>query len=141
MMITRTIKFTSLVVLALALLSCTFGPRPTQSTAPVIEGMLLDAGFVRNQVDTPEKMERVRAEVQRKVISVEEDGQTYYIYADADFCRCLYVGDETAFNRFEDMMYRKNLERNSCIDDRLRSTQAEPWREFGGLGSLCGDRP
>ena len=105
-----------------------------------MEGMLLEAGFVRNPADTPEKMARIREEIQRKVIPVQDEEQTYYIYADADFCQCLYVGDEPAFRRFEDLMYRKNLERNSCIDDRLRSTQAEPWREFGGLSGLCGDR-
>ena len=86
-------------------------------------------------------MERIQSEVQRKVIPVQEEGQTYYLYADADLCQCLYVGNESAFRRFEELIYMKNLERNSCIDDRLRSTQTEPWREFGELGGLCSDRP
>jgi hypothetical protein len=106
-----------------------------------MEWMLLEAGFVRNPADTPDKMARIRKEVQRKVIPVQDEDKTYYIYADADFCECLYVGNESAFRRFEVLMHRENLERNSCIDDRLRSTQLEPWREFGELGGLCGDRP
>lgn len=137
----RYLKFATLLILCLSLLSCTFGPKPTRSTPPNLEGMLLDAGFVRNPADSPEKMARIRSEVQRKVIPVEEEGQTYYLYADADFCQCLYVGDESAFNRFEDLMYKRDMERSFCIDDRLRRAQTEPWREFGELGGLCGDRP
>ena len=134
-------KICLLLLVSISLLSCTFGPKPTRSTPSNLEGMLLDAGFVSNPADTPEKMARIRSEVQRKVIPVQEDGQIYYLYADADFCQCLYVGDESAFGRFEGLMNMERIERNTCIDDRLRSTQAEPWREFGELGSLCSDRP
>lgn len=141
MTIIRFIKTTSLLILSLSLLSCTFGPKPVVSTSRNIEGLLQEAGFVRNPADTPEKMERIRSEVQRKVIPVQEEGQTYYLYADADFCQCLYVGDDSAFSRFEGLINMGKIERNTCIDDRLRSSQAEPWREFGALGGLCGDRP
>jgi hypothetical protein len=136
----RCLKIASLLVCTLAFLSCTFGPKPVTPGSRNIEGLLLDAGFVRNLADSPEKLERMRSEVQRKVIPVQEEGQTYYLYADADICQCLYVGTESAFHRFEDLMYRANLERNTCIDDRLRSTQAEPWREFGALSNMCGER-
>jgi hypothetical protein len=137
----RDIKVTSLIILSLFILACSTGGQPVLSGGPDIEGLLVQAGFVKNPADTPEKLARVRAEVQRKVVPVREVGQVYYIYADADFCRCLYVGDEPAFRRFEDLMRMENLQRNSCIDDRLRSTQAEPWREFGTLGDLCRGRP
>jgi len=137
----RITTIASFLLITLTLISCTFGPKPVVSTSRNIEGLLLDAGFVRNPADTPEKMARIRSEVQRKVIPVQEDGQIYYLYADADFCQCLYVGDESAFGRFEGLMNMERIERNTCIDDRLRSTQAEPWREFGELGSLCSDRP
>ena len=132
--------FASLLIVSLFSASCTFGPKPAPSNGRNIEGLLQEAGFVNNPADTPEKMERVRSEVQRKVIPVQEEGKPYYLYADADFCQCLYVGDEKAFNRFEELIYLKKFERNSCIDDRLRSTQTEPWREFGALGSLCSGR-
>jgi len=131
----------SIILFSFVILSCTFGPKPAPSRSVSMEEMLLEAGFVRNSADTPEKLARIRKEIQRKVIPVQDDEETFYIYADADFCQCLYVGDEPAFRRFEGLMYRRNLERNSCIDDRLRSSQAEPWREFGGLGSFCNDRP
>jgi hypothetical protein len=134
-------KMCFLLAISLAVLSCTFGPKPAPSGNVSMEGMLLEAGFVKNTADTPEKMARIRDEVQRKVVPVQAEDQTYYIYADADFCQCLYVGKESAFRRFEDLVRMENLKRSSCIDDRLRSNQEEPWRAFGDLGGLCSDRP
>ena len=134
-------KVSLLLIISLALLSCTFGPKPEPAHGPSIENMLLDAGFVKNPIDTPEKMERAQAEVQRKVIPYQDVEQIYYIYVDVDLCQCLYVGNESAFRRFEESMYQKDIKRSTCIDQRMRSTQAEPWREFGGLDGLCSDRP
>lgn len=131
----------SIILFSLVILSCTFGPKYTQPGSRNLEGLLLEAGFVRNPADTPEKKARIKGEVQRRVIPVEEGSEVYYIYADADFCSCLYVGDESAFRRFEDLLQMENLQRNSCIDERLRRTQVEPWREFGELGELCRERP
>lgn len=136
----RFTRIASLLIVSLIAVSCSFGPKPVVSSNRTIEGLLLEAGFVRNPADSPKKMERIMTEVQRKVIPVREEGQTYYLYADADFCRCLYVGNERAFNRFEELVYQRDIQRSSCIDDRLRSTQTEPWREFGRLGDLCSDR-
>ena len=127
--------------ISFSLLACATGSQPALSRDDDIEVLLSEAGFVRHMADSPEKMERIMSEVQRKVIPVqEEEGQIYYLYADAVFCRCLYVGDEKAFDLFERMLRRRDLERNSCIDDRLRSAQTEPWREFGELGQLCRER-
>lgn len=127
-----------LSLLPLACATVTTLQGPSQGT---VESALVEAGFVRHEADTPQRMGRIRSEVQRRVVPVEEDGKTYYIYADADFCRCLYVGDEAAFARFEDLIRKRDIERSSCIDDRLRSVQSEPWREFGSLGDLCRGTP
>jgi len=133
-------RIASLLIISFFVASCSFGPKPVLSRNQNIEGLLSEAGFVKNPADSPEKMERIRAEIQRKVIPVQEEGQIYYLYADVDFCRCLYVGNESAFHRFEDLIYLRDIERSSCIDDRLRSVQEEPWREFGELSRLCRER-
>jgi len=140
MTIIRIIKITSLLIFSFTLLSCTSGPEPVVSSGRNIEGLLSEAGFVRNLADSPEKMERIRSEIQRKVIPVQEGRKIYYLYADADFCRCLYVGDEDAFNRFETLLKLQNIKRSTCVDDRLRTVQREPWREFGELSRLCRER-
>ena len=83
-----------LLTASLALISCATGSQPAVSRGPDIEGMLLEAGFARNPIDSPEKMERAQVEVQRKVIPYEDLGQIYYVYVDVDLCQCLYVAHQ-----------------------------------------------
>jgi len=131
MTIIRIIKISSFLILSLALHSCAIGSKPAVSRGPNIEVLLLEAGFVRNRIDSPEKMKRAQAEVQRKVIPYQDVEQIYYIYVDVDLCQCVYIGSESTFRRFEELMYQKNVQRNTYIDDHLRSIQDEPWRDFG----------
>ena len=137
----RLAKACFLLIVSLSLLSCATGTQQGVNRGDDMERLLSEAGFVKYPADTPEKLDRLMSEVQRRVIPVQEEEQTYYLYADAIFCRCLYIGDDAALNNFERFIDRRNMERNSCIDDRMRSVQEEPWREFGELGELCGDRP
>jgi len=118
----------SLLILSLSVLSCATGNQSVSSSSGDIERLLLEAGFLRKPIDSPEKMERARIEVQRKVIPYQDLEGVYYIYVDVDLCRCVYTGNESAFNRFEELMFLKNVERNRHIDNRLRSNQDEPWR-------------
>ena len=119
----------SLLILPLSILSCATGNQPISSSSGDIEMLLLEAGFLRKPIDSPEKMERARAEVQRKVIPYQGLEGIYYIYVDVDLCQCVYTGNESAFSRFEELVYLKNVERNRYIDNRLRSIQDEPWRD------------
>jgi hypothetical protein len=119
----------SLLILPLSILSCATGNQPVSSSSGDIEMLLLEAGFLRKPIDSPEKMERARAEVQRKVIPYQGLEGIYYIYVDVDLCQCVYTGNESAFSRFEELVYLKNVERNRYIDNRLRSIQDEPWRD------------
>jgi len=120
---------TSLLILSLSVLSCATGNQSVSSSSGDIERLLLEAGFLRKPIDSPEKMERARIEVQRKVIPYQDLEGIYYIYVDVDLCQCWYTGNESAFSRFEELMYLKNVERNRYIDNRLRSIQEEPWRD------------
>ena len=140
MPIIRIIKITSMLILLFAFISCSSGPQPAVPNNSNTERLLSDAGFVRHSADTMERMERIRSSVQRKVFPVEEEGEMYYLYADAEFCRCLYVGDDAAFSRFEELLRTRNIERSFCIDDRMRRIQEEPWRDFGELSRLCRER-
>jgi len=120
----------SLLILSLSILSCATGNQPVSSSSGDIEGLLLEAGFLRKPIDSPEKMERARAEVQRKVIPYQDLERIHYIYVDVDLCQCVYVGNESAFSRFQELMYLKNVERNRYIDNRMRNIQDEPWRDL-----------
>ena len=103
-----------------------------------MEEILSAAGFRRTEADTAEKLRSIGDFPQRILFSQVENDQNYYVYADAQGCRCLYVGDEINYSNFEQIIRQRGAERSQCIDDRLNNSQTEQWRTFGSLESLCG---
>jgi hypothetical protein len=80
-----------------------------KSNAQDTQQMLAAAGFKMKLADTPEKLAHLKTLTQRKVVPHEQDGKPVYIYADAEFCRCLYAGDEEAYDRYEKMVVSENV--------------------------------
>jgi len=64
---------------------------------------LEDAGFVMRRADTPEKLARLQLLPPRKFVSRTGASGRYYLYADPDDCRCVFVGRATAYQAFRDM--------------------------------------
>ena len=65
------------------------------------ERMLAAAGFQMKLADTPERMKKLAAMKQRKFIKVPYgDGTVRYVWADAEFCKCIYAGTEAAYGRY-----------------------------------------
>ncbi|CAB1079527.1 hypothetical protein D1AOALGA4SA_7237 [Olavius algarvensis Delta 1 endosymbiont] len=93
-------------VLSIALAGCA---SIEKSNATDAQQMLAAAGFKMKLADTPEKLAHLKTLTQRKVVPHDKDGKPVYIYADAEFCRCLYAGDEDAYDRYEKMVVRENV--------------------------------
>ena len=61
----------------------------TQTT----EQLLAAAGFEKKVADTPAKLAHLGTLTPaRKLVTHRRDGQLYYVYADPEVCKCLYVG-------------------------------------------------
>ena len=54
---------------------------------------LEDMGFIMRPANTPEQMERLRLLPARKFVARAKDGSRYYLYADPDYCQCVFVGN------------------------------------------------
>jgi hypothetical protein len=78
------------------------------------ERMLAAAGFEQKLADTPEKKAHLQTLSQLKLTPHKEGDQPRFVYADATYCQCLYVGDEPAYQRY------KQLARQSSMADRQR---------------------
>jgi len=62
------------------------------------EQLLTAAGFRKKVADTPEKLAHIEMLTPaRKLVEHRRDGQLYYVYADPDLCKCLYVGTPTQY--------------------------------------------
>ena len=65
------------------------------------ETMLQKAGFQQIPADTAKKIAHLGTLPDRKLISRTHQGQPYYVYADASYCKCLYVGKAPQYQAYQ----------------------------------------
>ena len=86
------------LILAVALGGCAALER---QDALDTEKLLAAAGFQKRPADTPERQQDLaNMPPRRLVVDRRQGAQTIYTYADAQGCRCLYVGDAKAYDEF-----------------------------------------
>lgn len=73
------------------------------------QNLLAAAGFVAKPANTPERIAALHAMPPRQVLMQAHEGHFVYLYADPDFCRCLYVGDAQAYQRFRQEEFQLRL--------------------------------
>jgi hypothetical protein len=69
-----------------------------------IDMRLRSAGFKVRPITTPQEIALLRRVPARVMLSRTDQARRYYVYADPDFCRCVFVGDEVALRTFKDMV-------------------------------------
>jgi hypothetical protein len=91
---------TSLAISA-ALLLCAGGCAAIErQDALDTEKLLAAAGFQMHPADTAERRQELANMPPRRIVVHREGAQTVYTYADAQNCRCLYVGEAKAYDEF-----------------------------------------
>jgi hypothetical protein len=83
------------------------------------EQILSAAGFVMKPADNPERLAELQKLAPRKVVRHMHDGQARYVYADPDTCKCLYVGDERQFQKYQELSLQKKI-----ADEQLSAAEA-----------------
>ena len=117
-----------LTVLGLALAGCA---ALQESTVTDVEGLLARAGFTKMPADTPQKLAHLKSLPQRKLIHHERDGNKHVLYADATYCICLYVGDETNLQHYRNLEIQQNENPLALINDPDIVT-GERWSDIWG---------
>ncbi len=87
-----------LVLLVLALLG---------ATAAAQEGRdmkLEDVGFVMRPANTLAQIERLKLLPPRTFVARTKAGRRYYLYADPDYCKCVFLGGELAMRNYRDLI-------------------------------------
>jgi len=117
-----------LVALGLGVTGCaTIRAHQTAET----EQFLAAAGFQVKPADTPERLAHLQTLTPRKVVRSTRDGQVHYIYADPETCKCLYVGDEQRYQKYQELKLQKQI-----ADEQLSAAQAneDASMDWGGWG-------
>ena len=98
------------------------------------EQVLAAAGFQVKPADTPEKLAHLQTLTPRKVVRYTRNGQPQYVYADPETCKCLYVGDEQRYQKYQELSLQKKI-----ADEQMSAAQTNwdasmNWGAWGPLG-------
>jgi hypothetical protein len=91
--------------------------------------MLAAAGFQAVPAETPKQEEMLNSLTPYKVQFSVKDNKALYWYADPKNCKCVWTGDQAAYQRYEKMVYESNL-----IDQEQEAAMLAEQAEFGGFG-------
>lgn len=86
-----------------ALLCALSGGTALAQTQLVTDMKLEDAGFVMRRADTPDKLRRATLLPPNKFVARVKNGKRYYLYADPELCKCVFVGSPDALRAFRDL--------------------------------------
>jgi len=98
------------------------------------ERMLAASGFQMRLADTPQKLDHLKSMTQRKLVPHQHSDKIYYVYADATFCQCLYVGNEKAYQRYQKLAIEKNIAENQRMAAEMNENASMNWGMWGPWG-------
>jgi hypothetical protein len=90
----------ALTGIALAVAACA----SSAAVAPAKDDLLAEAGFVRRNADTPERMAALQALPPHHFVMRNSNGSVKYMYADPIACDCIYVGGQRAYDQYRQKM-------------------------------------
>lgn len=103
-----------------------------QQTANQQEELLTAAGFSMKPADTPEKMSRLRRVPLYEVAVRSKGEQPIYYYADPNFCQCIYLGNESNYQAYRQLLIQRNMSSGPVA---VTPADMETEEEWGVLGS------
>jgi hypothetical protein len=91
--------FLTLGIIAAAL---AFGAPAAAQLQQEFDTRLRSAGFKVRPAATAQEIDLLRRAPARVMLSRTEQGRRYYVFADPDFCKCVFVGDEQALRTYRE---------------------------------------
>jgi len=100
------------------------------------ERVLSAAGFQMKFADSPQRIEQVNNLPQRKLIPKIRDGELHYVYADSLACKCIYVGSEKAYQRYQKLALRQQIAQEHVMAAEMDQDTAMQWEAWGPWGPV-----
>ena len=119
------------IIVLIMVLGFLFGCATSKEKAFDMESVLASAGFKMMPADTEAKLDHLKTLPQRKLFRQERDGKVYFVYADATSCKCLYYGDKTAYNNYQQILLDRKLELGEEGDNLLYREDHPNWGMWG----------
>ena len=118
-------------ILVVALAGCATTDPNKQAIAT--ERLLASAGFQIRPADTPEKLAHLKTLPQRKLFTrKDKDGKVHWLYADAAYCECLYVGTEKTYQFFRKLARLNYVtQEQAIVSGAMEAPADEAWDMWG----------
>lgn len=95
------------------------------------EQLLSAAGFQMKLADTPQKVAHLQGMTSQKLVPHTKDGKLYYVYADPEFCKCLFVGNEPAYQKYQQLALQQKLSQERLNAAAMNENAAMNWGMWG----------
>ena len=89
--------------------------------ATEMKRLLSAAGFNMRFADTKDKLAQLKELPQHKLVAQSWSDKELYVYADAEICKCAYVGNEEAYKRFQELARQRQI----AEEDRLATERGK----------------
>ncbi|MGH7900902.1 MAG: hypothetical protein ACRENZ_04120 [Thermodesulfobacteriota bacterium] len=102
--------------------------------------LLSAAGFKMLPADTPQKDELLSSLTPLKLQYRIRDDKTLFFYSDPYDCKCVYTGDQSAYDRFEKLAVEAEIakeEQEAALMNEETAMEFESWG-WGWLGGPWG---
>ena len=119
-------RFLIAAILAAACTGCSLLQPSPQQRAEELDPMLSAAGFKMIPANTPQKMATLDKLPPLKVkFYTGKDGNLRYWLADPYDCHCLYLGDESAYQRYEQLRLQNRMikEQQEAAEANLQASE------------------
>jgi hypothetical protein len=95
------------------------------------EQLLSAAGFQMKLADTPQKLAHLQEMTRQKLVPHTKDGKLYYAYADPEGCKCRFVGDEPAYQKYQQLAIQQKVAQERVNAAAMNENAAMNWGLWG----------
>jgi hypothetical protein len=118
----RRITLVVALVVSITLAGCAESQR---HRAQRLEPMLSAAGFLVVLPDTPAKADELNSMTPLKMRYFSQGGKVHYWFADPVVCHCLFVGNEKAYQRYQQIKLQERMQQQAAETAMLNEDAAE----------------
>ena len=122
--IRRTMNKVIIVLLIPAICGCAIY---RHQKATEMKRLLAAAGFDMRFADTKEKLAQLKELPQHKLVAQNWSGKELYVYADAEICKCAYVGNEEAYKRFQELARQRLIDEEDRLATEREKAAETDW--------------
>ncbi|MBE0535483.1 MAG: hypothetical protein IH624_07410 [Phycisphaerae bacterium] len=97
------------------------------------ERMLVAANCSKRVAETPEQKEHLKSLPQRQLFRLKGDETVFFGYADAKHCGCMYIGDEDALRRYEELVAERRMAMERVLQPNFSGFSRRVWGPWDPL--------